>query len=209
MQAENIKHCPTCGQSVNIREIQLTSTMVVALAKVWRWCIEKGKSDHIKREEFKHLFNNETWTANFAYWKDFAPSLVSGEPSYYNFNLKNIAAFLAGKMRIPTLIRRNPLANPTDQLLDLRSVRDIPSLTEFLNDNRELIIQYVDAEQPSLMDGSKYESDTRRGIFYTVRRESEGGRYVCDCEGFKFRQDCKHVKAEIYKQAEASQNKLF
>lgn len=216
MPIENIQKCPTCGQSVNAREINLNLTMVQALFLVWKWCIEKERFENIKRSEFSHLWgHNETITANFGYWIDFGNSTkmvtrgASGR-GYYNFDPKTIGQFLQGKIQIPSKIIRNPLEIPTDTFHDPKMVTELPDLGAFLDENKDYIVTYLPADpvlQQNLFE-AKYPSSSRRGIYYTVKEDSDG-HFSCECEAFRFRQQCQHIGLAIRQKSENAMQKLL
>ena len=143
------KHsCPTCGQSVNPREIVLTRCLVDALRDVFAWCEREGRWLKVRRKEFKHCFTDETTSANFAYWKAFAPDLVGAKENkgYYDFDRQGIAQFLQGQSKVATRILRDPLTK-IDTLEDYRAANEIPGIGTQLTENDEFVVKYQDSAE--------------------------------------------------------------
>ena len=124
--------------------------MVRSLFAVWRWCIEKGVNEDVKRKDFKHLFLNENEIMRFADWKYFIPSMVYGDKrGFYSFDIKGLWKFFNGETRIPFRIIKNPLTG-TIKHEDFRSIREVPKLMQFLDENQEFIVNYQSDSQSAL-----------------------------------------------------------
>lgn len=143
--------CPTCGQSCNVRIEPLSKNLIMALFRVAKWAQEKGITEPVKRSEFAHLFSGtEANTANFAKLAWFAPQFFlnlkeTGEKksSFYHFDLREIGRFFAGHTQIATIVEVNPLGDPKHVRKEPRYFNQIPSLLQFLDDNREYIVEYL------------------------------------------------------------------
>lgn len=136
--------CPTCGQSVNEREIGLFKGMVVSLYDIWQWCEEKNRHE-FTRKEIKHLLKSDNQIARFGDWVMFGGLVYKQGKGHYGLNMERTRDFFTGRSSIPTLIYKNPL---TKELRKdrYRYVGQIPSLNELLTENKEFIAKYV--EQP-------------------------------------------------------------
>lgn len=145
--------CPTCGQSCNVRVETLSKNLVMALFRVAKWAQEKNITDPVKRSEFAHLVaGTEANTANFAKLAWFAPQFFlnlkdSGEKkqSYYHFDLREIGRFFACHTEIATIVEVNPLAKGDARYVrkEFRRFNQIPSLLQFLDNEREYIVEYL------------------------------------------------------------------
>jgi hypothetical protein len=152
MPTLNKESCPTCGQSVNSREIALFSGMVQALWKVLRWCEDNNRTE-FERKEIKHLFGgNDNIIARFGDWIWFGNLVYRphGAKKFYGLNLEACRAFFAGRLAIPVRVLRDPLSD-TYTTIESRTIREIPNLNEFLDGQREFISRYCGAGiQPGL-----------------------------------------------------------
>lgn len=144
------KHaCPTCGQSVNPRQISLFEGMVVALWKVFKWCEERNRNE-FQKKEIQHLLQQNSISGNFAYWRWWGGGLVyspNGKAGYYGLNMDRCKQFFTGQLAIPTIVYKDPL-KPKDQQLSMpveeyKKIGEIPKLTQFLDENHEYIARYL------------------------------------------------------------------
>lgn len=140
MPAINKCECPTCGRSINKREIALFSGMVKALFKVWKWCQEK-RVHEFQRKEIKHLFRTENEVARFGDWVWFGGLIYKHGKGRYGFNIERTKKFFAGELEIPIRIYKDPLSGEIEKA-DYRTIKGIPHLIEFLDENNEYIAQY-------------------------------------------------------------------
>jgi hypothetical protein len=140
MATVNRQVCPHCGQTINKREIALFSGMVKALFKVWQWCEEKGVHE-FQRKDIKHLFKTENEVARFGDWVWFGGIVYKNGKGHYGFNVERIKKFFAGQLEIPVRIYKDPLS---DEIIksDYRTIKGIPHLVEFLDENNEFIARY-------------------------------------------------------------------
>lgn len=145
MKTTGKQTCPTCGQSVNKREIALYSGMVQLLADVFRWCKEKGVHE-FRRRDIAHLLTNDSKRARFSDWILFGGLVYrpegQGKGGYYGMNMERVADFLAGRLAIPTLILKDPLAG-TLEMTEKKTIFEIPHLKEFLDENQQFIASYT------------------------------------------------------------------
>lgn len=147
MKTEGKQTCPTCGQSVNKREIIFYSGMVKILFKILRWCEEKGVHE-FRRRDIAHLLEGHSENARFSDLILFGGMVYrpDGERKggYYGMNIGRVRDFLAGKYEVPTVILKDPLTG-TLEMTEPRNVHQIPNLTEFLDENQQYIASYAGA----------------------------------------------------------------
>ncbi len=141
MNSTHKQVCPTCGQSVNIRQIPFYGGMVSALWKVYNWCEEKGRHE-FKKREVKHLMDDVVISV-FHYWRWFGglvynPSGVKGD---YGLNMERCEQFFSGKLTIPIEVWTNPL---TKEISHTRTgtINDVPGLRQFLDENNNFVARY-------------------------------------------------------------------
>lgn len=142
MPTLNKATCPTCGQSVNEREIGLFSGMAEALFRVWKWCKEKNRHE-FERKEVSHLFRGESEIARFGDWVFFGGLVYrpTGKKGIYGINVERCDKFFAGQLQIPTVVYKNPLTK------ELRydhygTLGQLKNLRDFLDENYEFIVKY-------------------------------------------------------------------
>lgn len=150
MANTNKQTCPTCGQSVNERQIALFSGMVEALYKVWDWCEKKGQF-YFERKDIKHLFVDDNQIARFGDWIYFGGLVYKPEgKGSYALDIERVRKFFGGSLEIPTSVWKNPI---THQLKAecLRYIYEIPHLGQFLDANQSYIFRYRNPEQRSFL----------------------------------------------------------
>ncbi len=140
MPTINKQTCPTCGRAINQRVIVLFSGMVKSLFKVWQWCGEKGVHE-FQRKEIKHLFKTENEVARFGDWVWFGGLIYKTGKGHYGFNIERTEKFFAGELEIPTKIYKDPLSGENEKA-DYRTIKGIPHLVDFLDENQEFIAKY-------------------------------------------------------------------
>jgi hypothetical protein len=144
MDSVNKQVCPTCGQSVNRREIQLYSGMVKALILVYKWCKEHEVHE-FQRSEVNHLMDRVEYT-RFGDWVYFGGLIYrpegGKERAQYGMHIGRVEEFLSGNRKIPTLAIKDPLSGQVD-LEEEKYIHEIPHLTEFLNEHQQYIARYV------------------------------------------------------------------
>ena len=131
--------CPTCGQSVNEREIGLFKGMVTALYSVWKWC-EENNITEFTRKDIKHLFKDENQIARFGDWVLFG-MVAKEQKGHYIISLNRCRKFFAGEILINTTIYKNPLTK-TLRHENPKYVNEIKGIVEFLDENSEFIVRY-------------------------------------------------------------------
>ena len=144
MATINKEACPTCGQSVNIREIGLYKGMVDALLEVFKWCEIKGRHE-FDRKEIKHLLKNDGQIARFGDWVMFGGLVYKHGKGHYGLNMERCRDFFANNYEIPSKIFKNPLTQELTPA-DYKTIKNIPKLKDFLDENYDFISKYHDAE---------------------------------------------------------------
>lgn len=139
--------CPTCGQSVNERQIALFTEMVDALWSVWQWCQEKGRYE-FSRKDIKHLLKTDSQIARFGDWVLFGGLLYrpDGKKGLYGLHKERVRAFFCGELQIPRIIWKNPLTNELKRD-EYSFISQIPHLGKFLDENAEYIAMYREPQQ--------------------------------------------------------------
>lgn len=144
MSTINKQSCPTCGQSVNKRQISLFKGMVEALFGVYKWCKENNRHE-FKKKDIEHLLSKSV-QANFAYWRWFGglaynPDNIQG---HYGLNMERCEDFFTGKLSIPTVLLKNPLEEDDKiEKFEYKYISEIPHLSSFLDENKNFIAQYM------------------------------------------------------------------
>lgn len=145
MKVINKEVCPHCGQTINERQIVLFTGMVQALWKVLRWC-ESHQQTRFSRKEIKGLFENENQVARFGDWILFSDILKrDGSKGHYQINIGKAKDFFTNRLTIPTILWKDPITGNL-RSEEWKAIRDIPNLTEFLDQNYDYITRY--AKQP-------------------------------------------------------------
>jgi hypothetical protein len=135
-----IERCPTCGHTVSDREISLYSGMVRALWLVYKWCLGKNRYE-FTRKDIKHLFKNENDTARFGDWVMFGGLIYKLKKGSYGLNLERAEQFFAGRYRIPLRLLKNSATGNLSKLEE-GTIKDIPTILKFLNEDGEYITMY-------------------------------------------------------------------
>ena len=138
-----MKHtCPTCGQSVNKRQIPFYTGMVKALLNVYVWCIQKDRHEFSKKE-VKHLMSDVS-SAVVAYWRWFGGLVYNpdGSKGHYGINMTRCESFFNGVLEIPIEVWTDPLTKKIE-LTRTATIGQIPHLKEFLDENQNYITQYM------------------------------------------------------------------
>lgn len=143
--------CPTCGQSVNKRQIPFYIGMVTALWKVYVWCMEKQRHE-FKKKEVKHLMDDVVISV-FAYWRWFGGLVYNpdGVRGSYGLNMARCDQFFKGELEIPIEIWTNPLTKEIE-VAKTGKIGDVPGLKDFLDENQNYVAMYKSKpEQVSLI----------------------------------------------------------
>ena len=147
MKSEHKQTCPTCGQSVNKRSIQLYSGMVKVLLKIHKWCSEK-ETHEFTRKDIEHLLAGYSENCRMSDWVLFGGLMYrpDGEKKggRYGMNMERTQDFLSGKLKIPTVILKDPLTKELE-MTEYKNVYQIPHLAEFLDENKQYIARYSGA----------------------------------------------------------------
>jgi hypothetical protein len=136
--------CPTCGQSVNARVITLHKAMVKALIQVFWWANQKGIHE-FKRKQINPILEKSgtTVTANWGNWVFFGGLVYKPEgKASWGLNMARCRDFIEGRLAIPTKVSKNPLTKEIVHF-DYKTIRQIPSLGKYLDDNQQYIVQYL------------------------------------------------------------------
>lgn len=151
MPAINKQFCPTCGQSVNKREISLYKGLVSGLYRVWRYC-EEHDTWTLNMKTIREVLGQVDYS-RFNDWKRFEPEMVWGKRSEYNFNKGLMRQSFTGRRQVCVRMLKDPLTDTLDRV-EFDYLRNVPSLVGFLDDNEQFIAQYrdrVDLEQGALL----------------------------------------------------------
>lgn len=141
---KNKEVCPHCGQVINNREVTIYSGMVKALVRVFYWCAQNKKHE-FKRDEIKHLFKGvDNEIARWGDWRYFGNGMVykpEGKGTW-GLNMKRVRAFINGERTIPTKVLIDRVKGEKTYL-EYRTIDEIKNLSEFLNDAKQYIVNYV------------------------------------------------------------------
>lgn len=139
MSSDNKQACPTCGQSVNKREISLYSGLVKALYEVWQYCERNDKwtlSMKTIRSELTQIDYSR-----FNDWKRFEPDMVTGSRGLYEFDKELMRQTFTGSREVCTLVLKEPLASYYERV-EFKNINDVPFLKSFLDDSMDYIARY-------------------------------------------------------------------
>lgn len=144
--SEHKKTCPTCGQSVNKRQIPFYKGMVDALWNVFQWCEKNGRHE-FKKSEVKHLMDDVAISV-FAYWRWFGGLVYNpdGVKGHYGLNMKRCEDFFAGRLAIPTEVWSDPLTHEIEAN-NPQTIEKIPTLGQFLDMHYNFIARYKDPQK--------------------------------------------------------------
>ena len=143
MTTINKECCPTCGRSVNMREIAIFSSLVSAIFRVWMVCNEKGQYTFTRKEVKTIIGGSDSIIARFGDMVLFGGILYhpDGKKGEYGFNIERAKMFFTGKMAIPTKALKHPITGEIT-FSDERTIDKIRNLSSFLDENREYIARY-------------------------------------------------------------------
>lgn len=126
-----------CGHKhiVDKREIALFDGMGEALARVYKWCKEKGRHE-FQRKEIEHLLLDVNQKARFGDWVFFGGLAYKGEKKGdWGINMKECEKFFCNKKMIATRILKDPITKQIEKF-DYKYMKDIPKLYEYLDENK-------------------------------------------------------------------------
>ena|SRR3990167_6369758 len=149
MTTLNKQTCSCCGQSINKRQIGLFQGMVVSLWGVYCWCIDHNKHE-FQRKEIKHLFKDENVSARFGDWVFFGGLVYKEGKGHYGLNMERCAEFFKNRLPIATMVTKDPRTGEIEKY-DPRTIRQIPSLVEFLDSDNRFIVLYGEPTQAKLI----------------------------------------------------------
>lgn len=133
--------CPTCGQSVNKRQIPFYAGMVTALWRVYVWCGERRRHEFAKKE-IKHLMGDVA-SAVFAYWRWFGGLVYNpdGIKGHYGLNMDRCEQFFRGNLEIPIEVWTDPLTHQIE-VTQKGKLGQIPKIKDFLDANSNYVAMY-------------------------------------------------------------------
>jgi len=163
------QNCPTCGQSVNEREIVLFEELVRALFQVWLWAKKRGIHE-FSRRDIKQFLTNENISARFGDWVLFGglvyhPNHQKGE---YGLNIPRCDEFFAGFRAIPTVAYKNPLTGVI-RYEEPKKLGQIKKLRSFLTENYEFIVKYREEYEAEKMKIDSSEKTTEQKDYKKTR----------------------------------------
>lgn len=141
--------CPTCGQSVGEREIVLYQGLVVALARVYRWLLDRRDGYRFTMREVRHLLSTSEY-ARFGDWVLFGGLVFKERKAHYGLNLERCRDFFEGRLAIPIRLWKNPMTGEIEKS-ETRTVGEIPRLLEMLNEEGLFVTRYRDPVQLDLL----------------------------------------------------------
>ena len=132
-------HCPHCGRIIDKREIGLFAGMVVALRDAYEFCA-RGGIHEFEMKQVRDMMDRNAY-ARFGDWVMFGGLVYKRGKAKYGLNMERCAAFFRNEYQIPTKIIKDPLLNTID-LQDYRYMKNIPNLSELLDENGLYKAQY-------------------------------------------------------------------
>ena len=137
--------CKECGHIIDWRAMQINKSLVMALKQVYRWCIEKNKHEFVM-SEIRDVIGPVAYS-KFADWIYFGGILYRPEvdgkmvKGLYGLHLSRATEFFNGKYQIPRKIWKNPVTKEYkhDELV---TIRELPKLIEFLDENLNYVPEY-------------------------------------------------------------------
>lgn len=139
----NKEVCPTCGHTTNDRVVTAYSGMVRALVRIFYWCKQNNRHE-FDRKEIKHLFQGvDNEIARWGDWVLFGNGMVykPGGKGSWGLNMDRVASFIRGELKIPTSVAVRP--DKTFYILEERSIREIKSISTFLDENLHFVAKYI------------------------------------------------------------------
>lgn len=139
--------CPTCGQITEEREINMYRGLVISLWNVFKWCEGRGMHE-FKMSDIRHLLGQVNY-ARFGDWVIFGGLVYKTEKAHYGLNMERCNEFFSGKRTIPARIWKNPITGELKPE-DYRTIKDIPHLAQFLDDDRQFVARYREPQMALL-----------------------------------------------------------
>lgn len=132
--------CPTCGQSVNRRKIEVVADMVVAMRKVYMWCGEHRRHE-FKRGEINHLLESGAQYSRFGDWVHFGGIFYKVKRGFWGLNMKRAKAFLHGESKINIAFWYDPLTKEKEYTAEA-TVHEVSHIQPHLNDEFMFVPEY-------------------------------------------------------------------
>ena len=120
-----------CGHRhiIDKREIALFDGMGEALARVYKWCKEKGKNE-FQRKEIEHLLLDGNQKARFGDWVFFGGLAYKGDKKGdWGINMNRCEKFFANQKAIATRVLKDPMTKQMEKL-DYELSKEIPGMHE-------------------------------------------------------------------------------
>lgn len=139
-QNKSNHRCPHCGQKLKPeqRAVRMSTTLVSALMKVYKWCVENGVHE-FKMNKLRHLLSHNEY-ANMNNWPMFG-GLVYKNDNIYGLNFDRIEEFKEGKRLVPEKIWKSNVGgeNVIEKYI---SIRQVPNVKKLLDDDGKFKIEY-------------------------------------------------------------------
>lgn len=152
--------CPTCGQSVNERQIVIFKGMVEVLWDIYKWCLERNVHE-FERTDIKHFFHNETISARFGDIIYFGGLVYKNSKAHYGLNMERCEEFFANRLAIPTIVTRHPIHGVLAKY-EPKLRKEIPHLMAYLDEDLKFIARYGAPKQVQPIDDFRTTKTTAR-----------------------------------------------
>ena len=143
MTKQEHNRCPYCNRIIDKREIALYRGLIESLGKIYKWCKVKGIHEFTMKHVKGLLGHNDY--ARFGDLVLFGGLVYKNGRARYGLNMERCEDFFAGKTKIPTKILKDPITRELEKL-EYKTVRDIPGLMKFLNEEGLYESRYVPKE---------------------------------------------------------------
>jgi len=129
--------------NITLREIALYRGLISALARVYRYVINRGlDSYYFTRKEIKELLKNENDTARFGDLVWFGGLVFKTKKAHYGMNMERCRDFFRGEHEIPTRVWKNPVTDELVKAEDYRLIGQIPGILEKLDEEGFYVSNY-------------------------------------------------------------------
>lgn len=138
------KHtCPTCGQSINEREISLYSGMVKSLARLYCRAKQRGEHEFTRKEMVDIFKGSANEIARWGDWVYFGGLVYKpAGKGTWGLNMERCSAFLSNNLEIAIRVSKDPISKQITTI-ERGTVRDIKNLSSFLDENQQYIAKYL------------------------------------------------------------------
>ena len=138
MKKEINYHTCSCGHRhiVDDRVVALFSGMVLSLAKIYKWCVEKNKHE-FQRKEINDLLTDGNKSARFGDWIYFGGLVYRPKGALkgtWGINMERCQKFFSGESMIPSKVLKDRITCEIKPF-DYKHEKDIPNLHKFLDEN--------------------------------------------------------------------------